>query len=1295
MCVHGHGRNTTSALTLLPLTPSLSPEYRGTGVVFRPCLRLGLIVLLLLVTATTARTAESPTTLAGVPILDQAPACPAELVRALQSHPDMAAFARDAEVIDNGLQSLTYGEQLPLGPAPATPWAKPLPGGPLKLVFIGQTNNCYDLAEVQRRVDCQVRFIHLPDQYYFAKTYPEAVAGYFSTQAIKTLEHDADVILADPLVRILNPQVAAAIQRQVQAGCGLILLPVARWGGGGQFGYWPPSDQTGAWQDLFAALVKSAAPARIVAQHAVTSTDGLWDAVPWSLLPAHHLASLVPADTATVLAKDGELSLAVGGSFGKGRALLLPWGTYMGCFPLAEDNQPVKIRDYQEYYASAIIRALLWAARRPSPVALSLVADRQQAGVAGTAQIKLSGVVPDGTRLELRLRDLLCRELWQSTGSPADGAVQTGLPALAGGDYLLDAVARDSHGNSLGWGTWVVSAAAQGALRVSLDKEVYQPAQPAIITAQLGQAPEGNYTATLQVWDALDRLLQEETQPLVAGQAQWTFANRDPLCVLHYADVQVRRSGAPYLTSRTDVFVPRFTFPDFHNCLWGGWLPSYATQRIDRRLREGLGCDIMLCGGYGGTHKANNYAHLASGVIPFYTNVACVSPADVELRPDHAKQEAVKSVEGMLPELKQFGGAAIFFQDERHGLTDPGKLTDEGLASFRAWLKLRYPGIAALNAAWGRQYTSFDDVQPLLTKDFEPQPEPSLAPWLEWRLWNMDRVVDIDRTNAQRIKAYLGHEAWLGLEGIFGGGHNYPYGGLDLVAQGDDCLNAAAPYSESLINACQSFYSGPSFSWNGYGNPYAVYQRYVWARALQGDWSLGWFCGNTFYSPYDAFLPQARWVADLTRPLREGLGKLLAEQRPSQRDPVAFLYSQPSLYSMGILGKTIDPTNSHLMVRPAEWARESLQHMLTDAGVQFSYISEKQVQQGQARGIRLLILSSCVALEPATCTAVEQFVAHGGIVLADLCPGVWDAHGGYHSPGQLDHLFGVKRADKFAFEAMPADWGVGVFEAERDFNLQGDWLIGQFYEKTLQIADGHALGKHIFGPTKPPAFVFKRSGQGAAILMNYLETEYRRVPEQSQKLLATAVLKLAGISSGVTLRDVAKQGEPITAGVKIMRWQDGPARYLGVLLDQGRHTKIELSQGGQLYDLASGGRYLGQGDSVTLDLRDAPHALLAVLPYKIDRVTLQAQPGQLGKQLPLDFALQVTGGQPVRHVVHLDVYQPDGTRNYSLSRNFVCNAGRWTGALPLALNDPAGPWTVRAREVVSGLTAEAQVQVQK
>lgn len=199
----------------------------------RLCLIGCVVVVMSLLASPVAVTADGEkASLAGIPILDRAPSAPPELVRALRDYPEMAAFSRDAEMIDCGLQALTYGENLPLGPARATPWAKPLPGGPLKIVIIGQTNNCYDMAEVQRRVDCQVRFVHLPDQYSTAKAYPEAVAGYYSTQALKALEKDTDVILADSLVRILSTEVADTILRKVRAGCGLVLLPVARWGGG-------------------------------------------------------------------------------------------------------------------------------------------------------------------------------------------------------------------------------------------------------------------------------------------------------------------------------------------------------------------------------------------------------------------------------------------------------------------------------------------------------------------------------------------------------------------------------------------------------------------------------------------------------------------------------------------------------------------------------------------------------------------------------------------------------------------------------------------------------------------------------------------------------------------------------------------------------------------------------------------------------------------------------------------------------------------------------------------------------
>ncbi|HEY3415334.1 MAG TPA: hypothetical protein VGM23_00490, partial [Armatimonadota bacterium] len=266
---------------------------------------------------------------------------------------------------------------------------------------------------------------------------------------------------------------------------------------------------------------------------------------------------------------------------------------------------------------------------------------------------------------------------------------------------------------------------------------------------------------------------------------------------------------------------------------------------------------------------------------------------------------------------------------------------------------------------------------------------------------------------------------------------------------------------------------------------------------------------------------------------------------------------------------------------------------------------------------------------------------------------------------------------------------------EPDFNIKGDWLIGQYFEKTLQVDDGHALGKHIFGAEKPPAFVYKRSGKGATILMNYIETEYRRVPENWQRMFANELLKMAGIASPVTLRDRAKDGEILQSGLKATRWLDGDAEYYGLLLDQGKNVDIQVQKSGYLYELSQSKGFLGKGNTASLDLRDAPYALLAVLPYKVDAVGLKAGAGRLGQGVPLEFSLKVSNGTPVKHVVHLDVYKPDGSYHYSYSRNFVFTHGKWTGVLPLALNDPSGRWTVKAREVVSGLTAEATVQVQK
>ena len=1257
---------------------------------------VGLACCVVLCCATLGAERDRPL-LDGVPVLHELPATTPEFKRRVQQYPSLTSLASAGVGIYGGLTELLLGDTQPLGSAEHMPWARPLPSGALRLTTVSTVRNNYDLGEIERRLDCRVRHIQVLRQYHYPQQYPEAFSGFLADRALETVEKHADVFLVSQNIRLLPEAVSTALLAKVEAGAGLVLIGGARYGGGHQYGYWPLHDKIACWEAVSKHLVTDVDMGYkkfvTIEQHDVAGPDGLFDGIPWQLMPAHHVFSMKPSERADVLARDGDQPLAIGGMWGKGRVVLLNWVSAYGAFPTAEDNQVPGVRDYHEYYASALIRAIMWAADRRPAVRVSLGATELSAGESATIHVDLAGVLPRRATADLQLRSLHGDGIW-SEQRPAEERLAVELPGLAAGENLLDVTIRDRDGNSVGWGTFVVRAAAQGELHVRLDKDRYLPGERAVISAELKGAPLECVAARARVRDALGRLLFEQHVAIVDGRAQWVFPNREPRAVLHVVDIEVLRSGRPYLAARVDLFVPRYKPEDFTCWLWPGSRPAYAMDRIFRRQRETLGFDVIMCAGYGGTHRAANYGLLSTGCLPFYSNIAPCPPLETEKDPGKARQKILAQVDDTLEELRLHGGLALFFQDERHGRGDSKEPTAEALVAFRRYLEARYRDIGELNQAWGRSFGAFADVVPVLTEQFDANKETSLAPWLEWRLWVLHEIVTTDRLAAKAIRAAVGVPCNLGLEGIFGlEGHNIPYGGTDLAAQAVDCFNIAGPYGEDLLNACRSFYPDFLFSWGGYNHPFSRYRRYAWSCAFQGHGGLGYWYGPIYYNAADCWYPQAYWLRDTTRTLREGVGKLLRTLGPSAADRIAFLYSQPSLYAMCILGRTVDPENPHLFLRPADWARQSLQRLFQDAGVQFGFISEQQLQRQQASGLKLLVLSSCVALEPATCQAIETFVRAGGTVLADLCPGVWDQRGTYQAPGQLDALFGVTRDERFRFETMVSDWGVGTFEAEPDFNIKGQWYIGQYYEQTLKVADGHALGKHIFGPVKPPAFVFKRTGKGAAILMNYLETEYRRVPEHWQVTLATELLRLAGVQPPCVMRDRMQNGESIETGRKLFRWSDGGARYLGVLLDEGRLVEFDLESQGHIYELARG-RYLGQGPQCAVDMRDEPHCLLAVLPYRVDGLTLRGGKGRLGSGLDLELQLRADGA-PVDHVVHLDVFRPDGSRYAPLCHNVVLTEGRWAGRVPLALNDPAGRWRIEAREVVSGATAALRAKVRK
>jgi hypothetical protein len=139
----------------------------------------------------------------------------------------------------------------------------------------------------------------------------------------------------------------------------------------------------------------------------------------------------------------------------------------------------------------------------------------------------------------------------------------------------------------------------------------------------------------------------------------------------------------------------------------------------------------------------------------------------------------------------------------------------------------------------------------------------------------------------------------------------------------------------------------------------------------------------------------------------------------------------------------------------------------------------------------------------------------------------------------------------------------------------------------------------------------------------------------------------------------------------------GAARLTGVLPKKAARIPAPASRG-PVYDLLRGG--LAQ-PSVEASL-ERP-ALFLERPTRIARLTLDRS---------LELRLLDDAGAPVDlSVIHLDVFDPAGNLVRYYSGNLTLRDGRARFQIPFALSDHPGPWRVRARDIVSNLTAEVSL----
>jgi beta-galactosidase len=610
-------------------------------------------------------------------------------------------------------------------------------------------------------------------------------------------------------------------------------------------------------------------------------------------------------------------------------------------------------------------------------------------------------------------------------------------------------------------------------------------------------------------------------------------------------------------------------------------------------------------------------------------------------------------------------------------------LSPSCLEAYRAYLREQYGDLAALNASWGSAYASFAEVQlstPTDNDEAQALRDGNFPRWFDrqaFQSYSFCRLCERFGKGFRRIDP----ESRCGFEGAgtFGqaddldgfvrsNGFWSPYPGT-----ADEVLRSIAP---------RDF---PRANWMGYTKDADSLLEKYWRMVTRGcdsvwwwRWEVmgrfhGWLAPNL--DPY----PAVQEILRDTQMVRDGLGDLLLHSE-MQTDGIGILYSQPSAYAAKV---QVSPSYGSY-----ESNHEAFHNALREMGLNFRYFTDRQLRLGEVELSRfgVIILPMTQALSAAEAESVRQYVRQGGVLIADLRPGIYDGHLKPLAAGQLDDVFGVLRSG--CGEALTEDGLIKIAAA------------GAAPESSLVLpkvkADGgvQAAGATAAGAAgQAPLFLSNRFGQGRAVLLNLALGSYSTLGSEASPDLVARWLRLTlesgRVSPALDLRSA--QGQPVR-NLEVTRWLNGPVQIVSLFRPAGTAETVTLRLPQELhaYDLQ---KHEDLGKKTEFSLAVSPYRarFYALSPEPLQPVQLEAAPtvARGGVQRLLIRSALPLGQQAVKLRLEL----PDGRLADWLAPVAIVDQKGTAVEVPVALNDPPGLWTLQATDLYTGKTTSTSFSV--
>lgn len=571
--------------------------------------------------------------------------------------------------------------------------------------------------------------------------------------------------------------------------------------------------------------------------------------------------------------------------------------------------------------------------------------------------------------------------------------------------------------------------------------------------------------------------------------------------------------------------------------------------------------------------------------------------------------------------------------------------SDQSLSAMREWLKARYGTLAALNRQWGTAFATWELVMPETTREAMRRSDDNYSSWADHKQW-----MDIAYARALKVGVDAVHSVDPGAYVAIAGGQMPGWGGYDYYRL-TQVLDAIEPYDiGSNIEMIRSFKPSMPFVTTEFARgPWEKHR--IWFELLHGArGNIIWDEKSEHVGADGTIGARGREVAPNYLELRGGIAALLINS-VRQSDPVAIHHSQASMRTEWMVAQKpkgdawIERTSStERMDSDFLRLRESYCRLVEDLGLQYKFVAYTQIEEGELLkgGYRVLILPRSSSLSEGEVSAIHEFAARGGLVIADGEPGVFDEHSRKRPAGALSDLFtsGSKAVkldalDYYQLRLMSKE-GALREKAEELFQAQG-------VQPAFAVLD--ASGHSVAG------IETHRFQNGGVTLIGLLSNPQQRVDEL------------------------------------------GPPEFKSnQRFEKTVNVRLVLPEEYYAYDLR-GAKLIGRTRELAVTLDPYEPALFAFTANPLPTLRVST-PRRIARGEILRIGMAFNDGvRAEKPVVHVEVLDPSGQAARQYCANVVLSDARGEHLVPLAVNDAPGRWTVRVKDMLSGQTQESAVEV--